>query len=135
MWQSGGQYAKVKEARARFDKAEANLELAKRTARFNGQQAWLNQQIAIAKQQSSIMTIQAAQQQLAALQQGTEIGLKSRLDQLRAQEQLASAERDYRKAVYQQLLAFIKLEGLANQLTPHDLQQVDALFSTDEVLP
>lgn len=39
LWQSGGQYAKVKEARARFDKAEANLELAKRTARFNGQQA------------------------------------------------------------------------------------------------
>ena len=135
LWQSGGQYAKVKEARARFDKAEANLELAKRTTRFNGQQAWLNQQIAIAKQHSSLATIQALRSQLRALQQGTDIGLKSRLDQLRAQEQLASTERDYRKAVYQQLLAFIKLEGLANQLTPHDFQQVDALFTQNEVSP
>lgn len=132
LWQSGGQYAKVQEAHARLAKAQAQLELAKRNSRFYTQQAWYNQQIALNKQHSGLQALVAAKARLHALQSGQTIGLKSTFDTLQAQEQLASAERDYRKAVYQQLLAFIKLEALANQLTAHDIQQIDALFESRE---
>ena len=95
---------------ARLYKAEQALETAKRSARFNTQQAWYNAQIGLAKQHSAEQDIQAAQSRLQASQQGQHLGLKFSLDSLQAQQQLATAQRDYKKAVYQQLLAFIKLQ-------------------------
>lgn len=129
LWSSGVQTAKVKEMHARLYKAEQVLETAKRSARFNTQQAWYNAQIGLAKQHSAEQDIQAAHSRLQASQQGQHLGLKFSLDSLQAQQQLATAQRDYKKAVYQQLLAFIKLQVQASLLTPKDILRVDALFN------
>ena len=129
LWSSGVQTAKVKEMNARLFKAEQALETAKRNARFNTQQAWYNAQIGSAKQRSTEQDIQAAQSRLQANQQGQQLGLKFSLDSLQAQQQLATAQRDYKKAVYQQLLAFIKLQVQASLLTSKDILRVDALFN------
>lgn len=130
LWSSGAQTAKVQEARARLRKAEFSLDNAQRNARLNAQQTWFNLQIAQAKQVSAEHAINSAQSRLRAAQQSQRVGLKASLEPLQAQQQLAEAQRDYHKAIYQHLLALIKLNALANRLTPRDIASLDALFST-----
>lgn len=65
---------------------------------------------------------------LSATQTGMEVGTRTSLDVLNAQQQLYSSQRDYYKSRYDYLVSFLQLKAAAGTLTVQDLNTVDGLL-------
>ena len=66
---------------------------------------------------------------LEASQAGLEIGTRSTLDMLNAQQQLYQAEREYDRSRYDYLLSLLRLNAIGGQLSQSDLSAIDALLA------
>ena len=65
---------------------------------------------------------------LVAVETGQEIGTRTAIDLLNAQQQRYAAERNYNQARYDQLLARLRLQALTGRLALRDLTEIDALL-------
>jgi outer membrane protein len=65
---------------------------------------------------------------LDASETGLEVGTRTAVDVLNAQQQLYAAERDYLQSRYDYLLSVLRLKAAAGRLTAVDLQEIDALL-------
>lgn len=135
IFSGGTQSAKVDEAVAMKEKTRQDMEAARRAARFAAQQAWLGWQGAAARAQAGLQGMHAAQMALQVARRGLETGLKTDLDVLQAEQQLAAARRDLRKARYEQIVAQLKLKATAGSATSNDVAAVDKLFALAEPPP
>ena len=61
---------------------------------------------------------------------GQEVGVRTQVDVLNAQQLLYSAERDLARAYYSAILAQIRLKQSVGRLTPVDLENVNRLLRT-----
>ena len=59
---------------------------------------------------------------------GFEVGVRSRVDVLNAQQQLYATKKDLAASRYQVLLAGLQLKAAAGSLTDEDLKALDALL-------
>jgi outer membrane protein len=128
IFSGGTQSAKVDEAVAMKEKTRQDMEAARRVARFAAQQAWLGWQGAAARAQAGMQGVRAALAALQVARRGLESGLKTDLDVLQAEQQLAAARRDLRKARYEQIVTQLKLKAAAGSATLQDVVAVDGLF-------
>lgn len=135
IFSGGTQSAKVDEAVALKEKARQEMEAARRTARFAAKQAWFGWQGAAARAQAGMQGIRAAQAALLVARRGLETGTKTELDVLLAEQQLAAARRDLRKARYDQLAAHLKLKAAAGKVAAEDVAAVDRLFAVADARP
>jgi outer membrane protein len=135
IFSGGTQMAKVDEAVAMKEKARQDMEAARRAARFAAQQAWLGWQGATARAQAGNQGMRAAQAALQVARRGLETGLKTDLDVLLAEQQLAAARRDQRKARYEQIISRLKLKAAAGSAMLKDVMAVDSLFVAIETSP
>ncbi|WP_341917968.1 TolC family outer membrane protein [Hydrocarboniphaga effusa] len=67
---------------------------------------------------------------LDASQTGLEIGTRSAIDVLNAQQQRYQAQRNFTRSRYDYLVALLRLKASVGQLDPEDLAEVDALLTT-----
>lgn len=128
IYAGGIQTAKVVEAAAQLEKARLDIELAKRTAVLSAKQAWYGWQSAYAKTRAAEQSIKAANTALHSAKVALDLGLKSEIVILEAQQQLLSSTRDYNKSRYDQLANHIKLKAVMAALTNEDVLALDALF-------
>ena len=120
---------KVKEAIALKDKAQADLENARRST----EQATRNTYFGLLAGLSQVKAYEAAeassQSALDANKLGYSVGVNINIDVLNSQSQLYQTKRDLAKARYDVLVTNLKLRQAAGTLTPADLQPINNLLA------
>jgi outer membrane protein len=127
---SGGIDAKIREAIANVDKARNDLEAARRTAGFNVRQSYLGVTSGAASVTAQEQALRSAETLLASTKLGLEVGVRTNLDVLNAQQQVTQVQRDLAQARYNTLLNELRLKAAAGVLTEDDIRATNA-FLTD----
>ena len=70
----------------------------------------------------------SSQKSLESTQLGLEVGVRTNVDVLNAQQQLTSAQRDLAAARYNFLLSVLNLKATVGSLSPSDLEEIDRLL-------
>ncbi|HEX4918529.1 MAG TPA: TolC family outer membrane protein [Limnobacter sp.] len=122
IFSGGATHALVKQQAALLNKSRSDLDFAQRIAEQNAHTAFLNLSTSVAQ----VKALQTAQQSsalaLQANRTGYEVGVRSNIDLLNAQQQLSAIERDLAQAKYRSLLAVLQLQSTVGQLTAEQLQ-------------
>jgi outer membrane protein len=120
---------RVRETVALTDKAQQDLEAARRSVALGTQTAHLN----LTSGLSQVQALQAAEDSsrlaLEANQLGYKVGVRINIDVLNSQSQLYQTQRDLAQARYNVLLGALKLRQANGTLKPEDLQSVNALLN------
>lgn len=129
---SGGVVSsRVREALANKTKAEQDLEQIRRTAVLNTQQAYLGVTSGLAQGKALEQALQSSLVSLESTKVGRDVGVRTSVDVLNAQQQVANARRDLAKARYDTIVAQLKLKQAVGRLTVEDLESVNRLLSPD----
>ncbi len=126
LYQGGLVSSQVRQALANLDKAKQDLENAKRTVAFNTRQAFLGVTSGIAQVKALQAALVSSQSSLDSSKLGQEVGVRTQVDVLNAQQQLIGARRDYAQTVYNYALSALKLKSAAGTLSEDDLAYVNS---------
>jgi outer membrane protein len=117
--------SKKREALALRDKAEDDLEDARRSAALDAQQAFLGVRDGLA-QIAALRTAQrSAETALQSDRKGFRVGVRINADVLDAEDKLFGTRRDLAKARYDTLMQFLRLKASVAQLDESALAQLD----------
>ncbi len=120
---------RVRETLALEEKARTDLEAARRGVT----QATRSAYFGVLSGQGQVKALEAAeassQSALEANQLGYQVGVRINIDVLNAQSQLFQTKRDLAQARYNVLLGQLRLKQASGQLTPEDLQAINALLT------
>ena len=72
--------------------------------------------------------VRSGDTQVRSTRRGLEVGVRSRVDVLNAEQQLFTTRRDLSAARYQTLVALLQLRAAAGELDADDLRQLDRLL-------
>jgi outer membrane protein len=125
IYQGGLTSSRVREAVANQEKARQDLEVATREASLQARQAWLNVSSGAARVRALEQALISSKAQLDSTKLGLEVGVRTNLDVLNAEQQVLSAQRDLAGARYAYLLAGLSLKAAAGSLSPADLAGID----------
>lgn len=130
IFQGGLVNSQVREAIANEDRARQDLENARRTAEFNVRQAYLGVSSGLAQVQALQAALVSSESQLESTRLGQQVGVRTQVDVLNAQQQLYTARRDLAQARYNYVLSLLKLKAAIGQLTEDDLLNVNRWLGT-----
>jgi outer membrane protein len=125
IYQGGLTSSRVREAVANQEKARQDVEVATREAGLQARQAWLNVNSGVARVRALEQALVSTQAQLDSTKLGLEVGVRTNLDVLNAEQQVLSAQRDLAGARYASLLAGLALKAAIGSLSPEDLAEID----------
>ncbi len=125
LFQGGATQSKWREAEANRDRAQAELENARRSTAVKTSQAYLDVVTGIAQVQALRQALQSGESLLQASKLGQEVGVRTNLDVLNAQQQLYSTRRDLYQAQYNYLIGQLQLKAAAGTLVEDDLAKVN----------
>jgi outer membrane protein len=126
LYQGGIVNSRVREALANEDKARQDLENAVRSAELAARQGYLGVTSGIAQVRALEAALVSNQSSLDSTRLGQEVGVRTQVDVLNAQQQLFSARRDLAQARYNYILSLLRLTAATGKLTEADLQRVNA---------
>ena len=135
LFASGATHAKVLETVALRDKAQSDVDAARRTVQVGVRQnfsAALSQVSLARGLETATRSLEAAFQ---ANRRGYEVGLKVNAEVLDAQSKVFESRRDLSRARYDAWLNFLKLKSFAGQLIDGDVDRLDALLILETPLP
>jgi outer membrane protein len=121
--------SQVKQAVALRDKAQEDLENARRTAALSARQNYLGVTNGIAQVKALEQALVSSQSSLDSNKLGYEVGVRINIDVLNAQQQLYQTKRDLSKAIYDTIMAGLKLRNAAGILGDDDVQKVNSLLA------
>jgi outer membrane protein len=124
--QGGAVSSREREAAANLAKAGYDLESAQRQAVLDTRQAWLNAASGAAQVKALELALASGETQVRSTRRGLEVGVRTRLDVLNAEQLVYATRRDLANARYQTLMAGLQLKAAANRLGEDDLQAIDA---------
>jgi outer membrane protein len=124
----GGMHAQVAEARAQRAKAQSDVITAQRQAALDARQSYAAALSGASQVQALETAVSAGQSAVKGNRVGYGLGIRINSDVLNAEQQLYSTMQDLDKARYDTLYAGLKLKAATGQLTPEDLQAVNALL-------
>ena len=130
IYQGGAISSRVREAIANETRALNELEGARRTAEFNARQAFLGITSGIAQVQALEAALVSTESQLASTRLGQDVGVRTQVDVLNAQQLLFSARRDLAQSKYTYVLSLLRLEAAIGELTEADLAAVNQWLAT-----
>jgi outer membrane protein len=125
IYQGGLTSSRVREAVANQEKARQDVEVASREASLQARQAWLNVNSGVARVRALEQALVSTQAQLDSTKLGLEVGVRTNLDVLNAEQQVRSAQRDLAGARYAYLLSVLSLKAAVGELSPADLAELD----------
>lgn len=128
LYQGGGTDARVREAVANLERARFELDNARREAALQARQAYLGVVSGEARAKALEQALVSNEAQLRSTRLGLEVGVRTRVDLLNAEQQRFTTQRDLAAARYQVLLAGLQLKAAAGQLGEDDLKAIDALL-------
>lgn len=124
LYAGGGTVAAEREMAALLNKAEADLDGARRNGALTARQAYLSVTAGVAQIRALEEALDAARTALEANKRGLDVGVRINVDVLNAQQQLSLTERDLARSHYDTLLALLKLRRAAGQLAESDLEDM-----------
>lgn len=125
LFQGGATQSKWREADANREKAGQELEDAKRNVAWQTRQAYLGVATGIAQVQALQQALKSSESLLEASRLGQEVGVRTSLDVLNAQQQLFATRRDLYQAQYNYLLSHLRLKAAAGNLLEADLERIN----------
>jgi len=125
IYQGGSVSSKVREALANQEKAKQDLELAHRQAALQTRQSFLGVTSGMAQVKALEQALVSSQSSLDSTRLGQEVGVRTNVDVLNAQQQLYTAKRDLSQARYNYILSQLKLKSAVGVLRDEDIEQVN----------
>ena len=120
--------SRVREAVATLDRARQDLEAARRNAAQSARTSFLNVSNGIAQVKALEQAVVSANVALDSSKLGMEVGVRTNVDVLNAQQQVFSARRDLARARYDVITNTLRLKAAVGALTDIDLEQVNRVL-------
>ena len=125
IFEGGATQSKLREAEAGRDRANEELENARRNVDTQTRQAYLGVVNGIAQVNAFKAALKSSESMLDATKLGEQVGVRTNVDVLNAQQQLYSTRRDLYQAEYNYLISELQLKAAVGQLTEKDLAAVN----------
>lgn len=125
LYQGGAISSQARQAVYNQQKAQDDLELARRQANLETQRAYLNVNTSAAQVKALEQALVSSQQQLESTQLGYEVGVRTSVDVLNAQQQLFAAKRDLMQARSNYLVNIISLKSVSGVVSESDLAEIN----------
>ncbi len=125
LYQGGATESRVREAVANREKALQDLENARRNAALAARQAFLSLTNGVSQVNALQQAVVSSQSSLDSTTLGRDVGVRTSVDVLNAQQQLYSARRDLAQARYNALLNDLRLKAAVGKLAEEDLARVN----------
>jgi outer membrane protein len=122
---SGGIDARIREAAATVEKTRSDLETARRGAALVARQNYLGVTSGVASVAAQQQALKSAETLVASTKLGLEVGVRTNLDVLNAQQQLTQVQRDLAQARYNAILSRLRLEAAAGDLNEDDIRRTN----------
>ena len=125
LYQGGGTTSRVRQALLNKEKAVNDLDIARRQTSQETQRAYLNLNTSIAQVKAFEQALASSQNQLESTHVSYDVGLRTSVDVLNAQQQLFSAKRDLLQARYSYLVNIIRLKTASGVVAESDLVDIN----------
>ena len=125
LYQGGATSSKIRQAVLNKQKAQDDVEIARRQAALETQRAYLNLSTTIAQIKALEQALISSQSQVDSTKLGYEVGVRTSVDVLNAEQQLFSAKRDLLQARYNYLVNIIRLKAASGVLAEADLLDIN----------
>ena len=126
LYQGGATSSRVREAVANEERARQDLDNARRSAELAARSGYLGVTSGIAQIRALEAAVVSGQSSLDSTILGKDVGVRTQVDVLNAQQQLFSARRDLAQARYNYIASLLRLESAAGDLNEDDVQRVNA---------
>lgn len=126
IYQGGATASRVREALANEEKARQDLENARRSAELAARQGFLGVTSGVAQVNALQAALVSSQSSLDSTRLGLEVGVRTQVDVLNAQQQLFSTRRDLAQARYNYILSLLRLKAAVGTLTEEDIARVNS---------
>ena len=117
--------SRVREALAVRDRTQQELENTQRTVAQQVRTSFLNVTSGIAQVRALEQALVSTQSQLDSTVLGRDVGVRTSVDVLNAQQQVVQTRRDLQQARYNYLLNSLRLQAFAGQLDEADVDEVN----------
>lgn len=125
LYQGGATNSRIRQAILNKQKAQDDVELSRRQTELETQRAYLNLNTSIAQIKAYEQALTSSQSQVESTRLGYEVGIRTSVDVLNAQQQLFAAKRDLLQARYSYLVNIIRLKAAAGVVTETDLADIN----------
>ena len=125
LYQGGAVNSRVRQAVYNKQKARDDVEIARRQVELETQRAYLNLNTSIAQVKAYEQALKSSQSQVDSTKLGYEVGVRTSVDVLNAQQQLFSAKRDLLQARYDYLVNIIRLKAVSGVVAEVDLADIN----------
>ncbi len=125
LYQGGATSSRVRQAIFNKQKALSDVDTARRQMEQETQRAYLNLNTSIAQLKAYEQALVSSQSQLDSTTVGYDVGSRTSVDLLNAQQQLFSAKRDLLQARYAYLVNIIKLKAASGIIVESDLEDIN----------
>jgi outer membrane protein len=125
LFEGGATQSRWREAAANRERARQELENARRNVELQTRQAYLGVVNGIAQVQALQQALKSSESLLEASKLGHEVGVRTNLDVLNAQQQAYSTRRDLYQAEYNFLISQLRLKAAVGGLAEEDLGKVN----------
>jgi outer membrane protein len=128
LYQGGGTQSRIRQALSVRERAEQDLENAKRTVSQNVRTSFLNVTSGVAQVKALEASLVSSKASLDSTLLGKEVGVRTNVDVLNSQQLLFQTRRDLQQARYNTILSQLRLKAAAGRLTEDDLAEVNRLL-------
>ena len=125
LFEGGATQSRWREAAANRERARHELDNARRNVELQTRQAYLGVVNGIAQVQALQQALKSSESLLEASKLGHEVGVRTNLDVLNAQQQAYSTRRDLYQAEYNYLISQLRLKAAVGGLAEEDLGKVN----------
>jgi outer membrane protein len=125
LYAGGAITSKARQAVLNKQKAQDDIDIARRKVDLETQRAYFNLSSSIAQVKALDQALISSQSQLDSTKLGYEVGVRTSVDVLNAQQQLFSAKRDLLQARYSYLVNIIRLKVASGLVSEPDLQDIN----------
>jgi outer membrane protein len=125
LYQGGATSSRIRQAVLNKQKALDDVEIVRRQTELETQRAYLNLSTTIAQVKAYEQALISSQSQVDSTKLGYEVGVRTSIDVLNAQQQLFSAKQDLLQARYNYLVNIIRLKAASGVLAEADLVDIN----------
>jgi len=128
LYAGGNVSSLVRQAVANREKAQQDLESARRTAALSARQSFLLVTNGMAQVKALEAALVSSRSALDSNKLGYEVGVRINIDVLNAQQQVFSTLRDLSRARYDTILNGLRLKSASGTLTDGDVEEINRLL-------
>ena len=125
LYQGGATSSRIRQAALNKQKAQDDVEIARRQTALETQRAYLNLNTSIAQVKAYEQALISSQSQVDSTKLGYEVGVRTSVDVLNAQQQFFSAKRDLLQSRYNYLVNIIRLKAASGVVAEADLTDIN----------